>query len=397
MLRGMKMKSKINKKPTAAKNSRITVCLVGPTPPPYGGIPTYVQTLLDASIPEVEYLIVDTKLPDWVAPANREGKTEYGSFFENGLFTGLKKVLFSIFHYFVFIRALLISKPQIVQVFTCSYWGYWRNLLYVMIAKLFGKRTIFHLLNAIDEFYNNSGKLGKGLLKFSFQVADGYLLQSPGLKKWLDQFTKRQTYGLWNCIDLALIPNRPTSGKEGENHFLTGITVGKLGKNKGTYDILEAIKKMVDSGTQIKWIFVGAGNIEEFNLLATEKGILENVKFTGPVSDSEKWKLLFGADFFCLPSYAEGQPISIIEAMSIGLPVISTPVGSIPEMITDLTNGILIPAGDVEKLVDAVKKMSDKDFRRSISKNAREIARTRYDQSQLFSSLVKIYTSLVIP
>jgi hypothetical protein len=152
MLPGMKMKSEKNNKSTAAKKSRMTVCLVGPTPPPYGGIPTYVQTLLDANIPEVEYLIVDTKLPQWVAPANREGKTEYGSFFENGFFTGIKKVVFSISHYFVFIRVLMVTKPQIVQIFTCSYWGYWRNFLYVLIAKLFGKKTIFHLLNAILNF-----------------------------------------------------------------------------------------------------------------------------------------------------------------------------------------------------------------------------------------------------
>jgi glycosyltransferase involved in cell wall biosynthesis len=137
-----------------------------------------------------------------------------------------------------------------------------------------------------------------------------------------------------------------------------------------------------------------AGNIEEFEVLAKEKGVVENIKFTGPVSDLEKWKYLFESDFYCLPSYAEGQPISIIEAMSIGLPVISTTVGSIPEMITDSTNGILIPAGDMVKLVEAIKKMSNKAFRLSIGEKAREIAMTRYDQSQFFASLVKIYTSL---
>lgn len=371
----------------------IKVCLVGPTPPPFGGIATYVANLLDSDIPGIEFLLFDTKLPEWVVPSSREGKSTYFSIFESGIWSGIKKIAYGLSSYFVFITTLVKNKPQIIQVFTCSYWGYWRNTVYILIAKCFGKKTIFHLLNAIDEFYKNSSSFGKKIIKISLKCADIYLLQSPGLKIWLSRYTNHETFGFWNSIEINKIPPNKFIKK---SSTVTGITVGKLGRNKGTYEIIDAIEKLIHNNVNLQWIFVGDGNLQEFIQIANKKRINRNITFTGPVIDCDKWRYLYKSDFFCLPSYAEGQPISIIEAMAIGLPVISSTVGSIPEMITNGENGLLINPGNVNELIEAIQVMLlDKDKRLQMGAKAKEIALERYSHENLCNNLHFVYKRLL--
>ena len=379
------------------RNSRIRVLLVGPVPPPYGGIPTYVKQLYEARIKGVDFSLFNTALPDWVAPLTREGKRHYQFMSENGFFTGLKILLYVLGSYPVFLLKIFMIRPQIVQVFTCSFWGYWRNWVYLLLAKLCQRKTIFHLLNAIDIFYSEVGKIQKKWLERSLNSADTYLLQSPGLQRWVEKFSRRKVLGIWNGIDFDSIPIKGELPK-----FIAGlkmpigITVGSLGKNKGTYDILENLERMHSAGVKIGWIFVGGGNLREFRDLAESKGLSNCVLFTGAIDEPLKWQYLHHADFFCLPSYAEGQPISILEAMAVGLPVISTDIGSIPEILNDGISARVIRTGDKRALEQAIRQIAlDPDLRRRIAKEAFSVVKNRHDSKSLFPKLGKIYRALV--
>jgi glycosyltransferase involved in cell wall biosynthesis len=375
----------------------VKVLLVGPLPPPFGGIPRYVQDLYKANIDGVTFAIFNTAFPSWIAPYNREGKMSYASIVESGVWGVLKKLCYVLASYSILIGRLLSENPDIVQVFTCSYWGYWRNWLYVLTAKFCGKKTIFHLLNAIDLFYEQAGKLGKFWIRKSLNTADIYLLQSPGLKRWVDTYCQKQSYGLWNGIDFGEIPTgNPAPTDQCDPVKPEGVTLGGLGKNKGTYDIIDVLGELRTEGIKVNWIFVGNGNIEAFRTLAADQGVSDAILFTGMVSEAKKWACLRSAEFYCLPSYAEGQPMSIIEAMAVGLPVIATSVGSIPEMIEHETSGLLIQPGDRQSLALAIKKMvSDLKMREKMGKNAQSIARERHNITDLFCGLKRIYLEMV--
>jgi UDP-glucose 4-epimerase len=378
-------------------NKRNTkIILVGPLPPPYGGIPSYVQDLKNAQIKDIQFMTFNTAFPEWVAPFNREGEMSYTSIFESGLWGAVKKMLYVLLSYPALLMEIIRKRPDIVQVFTCSYWGYWRNWLYVLISKLCGRKTIFHLLNAIDVFYDSVSRFGKWWIGKSLNSADVYLLQSPGLKAWVDQYSHKESYGLWNGIDFGACPSAIYGDDHSTNNKAPmGITVGGLGKNKGTQDILDALHDLQLEGVKLRWIFVGGGDVEKFRAMAETRGIAESVFFTGRVGESPKMQYLQGSSFYCLPSYAEGQPISIIEAMANGLPVISTNVGSIPEMIENNISGFLIQPGDLDGLKTAIRDLaSNEELRRRMGKQARITAFRRHQNAKLHSSLKEIYQKL---
>ena len=135
--------------------------MVGPIPPPYGGIATYVKDLSEAEIDEIEFRVLNLTFPAWVAPHNRYGSLYLKSLAKNGLFVTFKIVLYVLWTYPYFIYRILRDHVDIVQVFPSSHWSYWRNWLYIVIAKVMRRDTVFHLLNAIDIFYHRVGGFQK--------------------------------------------------------------------------------------------------------------------------------------------------------------------------------------------------------------------------------------------
>jgi glycosyltransferase involved in cell wall biosynthesis len=381
-----------------SQKNNIKILLVGPIPPPFGGIPAYVKSLNNAKLEGIEFSLFNTASPSWVEPFDREGKRNYGSIFEIGILASIKKILYVLYSFISFIWSLILIRPSIVHVFTCSYWGYWRNWLYILLAKLFQRKTIFHLLGAIDLFYNEVGSFQKYFLRKSLNSADCYLLQSPVLEDWAKQYSHKEVIGIWNGIDFAKIPSKSTNPPEliAGLDYPIGLTIGNLSVNKGSPEIIGALKLLKDENIKISWIFVGRGDIQQFKKLADQNGLAENVYFTGEVSELEKWQFLHHASFFCLPSYAEGQPISIIEAMACGLPVISTKIGSIPEMISEGYNGKLINPGDTKALKDAILFLvKNPELGEVMGKASRELCQERHNIADLRAGLSKIYLGLM--
>ena len=131
----------------------------------------------------------------------------------------------------------------------------------------------------------------------------------------------------------------------------TLLFLGLLGKNKGIYDLLECIRDhKVEFQGKLKLYIGGNGEIEHVKQLIKEYGIADIVIFEGWVSGDKKIELLNKSDAYILPSYKEGLPISILEAMSYGMPIISTPVGGIPEIVSNGENGYLVEPGNKEDI-----------------------------------------------
>ena len=110
------------------KKKDVKILLVGPVPPPFGGIPTYVKGLCDAKLDGIEFLLFNTAVPPWVEPFDREGKRNYGSIFEIGILASLKKILYVLYSFISFTWSLILIRPSIVHVFTCSYFSKFRIL-----------------------------------------------------------------------------------------------------------------------------------------------------------------------------------------------------------------------------------------------------------------------------
>ena len=137
------------------------------------------------------------------------------------------------------------------------------------------------------------------------------------------------------------------------------VYFGRMTRGKGVDLLIEAFGHLVKDFPYARLFLIGSG--ERLSLLQTrvnELHLSERVQFTGWLQNDELFSRLIAADLFCLPSFSEGLPSSILEAMSIGLPILATHVGGIPEIIEDNVSGMLIPPGDPEALTRALLELA---------------------------------------
>ena len=181
-----------------------------------------------------------------------------------------------------------------------------------------------------------------------------------------------------------------------EDTILIAI-VGRLVPIKGHKYFLETAKMIRTQNPeprQIKFVIVGDGELrEELEAYAEELGIINNVIFTGFRKDLPE--LYSAIDILVLTSVNEGTPVSIIEAMASGKPVVSTNVGGVPSLVKDGITGFLVRYGDVKALSEAVLKLvEDPELRQNMGSKGQRIVFPLYDVSELVKRIDHLYTSL---
>ena len=175
----------------------------------------------------------------------------------------------------------------------------------------------------------------------------------------------------------------------------TVLFLGELGKRKGCYDIPTVIAQVRKSIPDVKFILAGAGSEVDENAikkLIDEKGVSDNVEFPGWVRGDTKDKLLRKADVFFLPSYNEGMPMAVLDAMGYGLPVVSTNVGGIPKIVHDGENGVCCEAGDVDRISRAITElMLNEELRENAGRDSMKIVKAKYSLEAHIEMLERVY------
>jgi len=148
----------------------------------------------------------------------------------------------------------------------------------------------------------------------------------------------------------------------------------RLSPEKGHSVILHALKRLLDDGYGLELELAGDGPCREGLIaLSQELGIADRVRFLGSLSEDDVARKLQNADLFVLPSFVEGVPVSAMEAMAVGVPVIATNIAGTSELVEDGKTGLLIRPSDFQVLANAVVKMiDDYDFRLRAAELARK-------------------------
>ena len=185
-----------------------------------------------------------------------------------------------------------------------------------------------------------------------------------------------------------------------EDELVTIVLVGHLSKVKGQECLIEATKKLIDQSCKIKILFAGKDNSEDLKnenrLKKITKGLgLENeIVFLGKVSNVSE--VLESSDIFVLPSYKEGMPLVILEAMAAGLPVIASTADGNKDAVVDNETGFLIEAGDVDGLVKKLKLLIDnRNLRVSMGEAGRKRVSENFTPEVYESKLINIINKLV--
>lgn len=181
------------------------------------------------------------------------------------------------------------------------------------------------------------------------------------------------------------------------NDVPTVMTVGQFIERKGCWTVLECLRQLRDDGENLRFLWLGTSGLDaETHEKIKGYGLGDTFRFLsaeeiGPTR-ADLLGLLATADIFVLASFIEGLPISLVEAMALGLPCVASNVGAIPEAIEDGASGILVPAGDVAKLTDAIRTLAaDAGLRERLGAAARSVAHERFDQRRTAERTVEIY------
>lgn len=174
-----------------------------------------------------------------------------------------------------------------------------------------------------------------------------------------------------------------------EEHEITFIHVGRLTQVKNQTLLLKAFADLYEKGIAAKLVILGSGDMEPIlKKQAEELGIIDSVSFEGYKPNVEEY--LATADVFVLPSNYEGLPLSVLEAMAAGLPVVATNVGGVADIVTD--NGLLVPADDQQALSAAMVRMAlDQKFRNVCGQRSL-VKSKQYDTQHIAEQYGVLYT-----
>jgi len=175
------------------------------------------------------------------------------------------------------------------------------------------------------------------------------------------------------------------------------LCVGRLTKSKGQLLLIDAVERLAQQGRSIRLCLVGTGPDEAaLRAHAARSAIPERIVFEGAVNQDCIRNIYAAADVLCLPSFAEGLPVVLMEAMAMEIPCVSTYVAGIPELIRDVVDGLLAPASDLDALTQTLARlMDDAELRKRLGRNGRARIVEHYNLRPNVQRLAAIFTERV--
>lgn len=260
-----------------------------------------------------------------------------------------------------------------------------RKYIFLMEAKLWRKKIITHWHSfSVDASVDGRWRW---IYRYMFTHSDKVLVLSS---YWKEVLAERFALGdklvvLYNpCIQVT-----GTKIYEKKKYILYA---GTLDSRKGYRDLIEAFTRVSSSFPEWKLVFAGNGEIENARVLAKSRNVEEKVLFLGWVNGEEKERAFKEASLFCLPSYAEGFPMAVLDAWAYGLPVVTTPVGGITDVAKEGENVLLFSPGDIETLANQLKKaMADEALRGKLVERSNKLVDGIFNVNVINEKLERLY------
>ncbi len=286
----------------------------------------------------------------------------------------------------------LVKKNDILHVHMSADNSFYRKAVFIRKAHKEGKKIIIHMHGStFDLFYKERcNDAQKQQVREIFAMADKVIALSEDWKEFLAEYIcdAQKIVVIYNAVK---IPDAYPKDYANRKMLFLGI----LGQRKGTYDLIEVLPEVLSKYPDSHIYFGGDGEREQAEQLCMEKGIADRVTFLGWVRGAEKEKLLKECSIYVLPTYHEGMPMSILEAMSYGMAVVSTYVGGIPHIITDGENGLLYEAGNTEQLTESLSAVLEySGMREELGVRAREKIQNDFNTEVLIEKVMELYRAL---
>ena len=299
----------------------------------------------------------------------------------------LTKLFKGICGYFHFVKVLLVDRPDIVHMHSSFGPSFYRSLPFIYMSSWAKKPMINHIHGSeFDKLYTNASARKKKLVRKAWGKCNRFIVLS---ESWKERFSEVIPNEKMTVIENYSIVKDGINRSQCHNQVLF---LGAINQMKGCYDMVDVTKRVAEVVPDIKMVVAGAGEIEQVKSKAIAEGVAEHFAFPGWVRGEQKEKLLKESDVFFLPSYTEGMPMSVLDAMGYGLPIVASNVGGIPRLVHEGENGFMREPGDTAGFAEAIIQIMTSDAMRiNMGKQSMEIVKERYSLEKHIELLENVY------
>ena len=359
-----------------------SILIIGPFPEPIHGMSLANEKLFtNLQNDKVAVSRFDTKLSKVIKKKSTQGKMSFTSF------------IASIIQAIKLLLLILLKRPCVLYITPPqSSLGFLRFLPVYILGKVISKKVLVHIHGSkLASNINSSSFIIRKLFKLAVCFIDKFIFLGDSISRKHQQVIGMDKHSIVangvEIPDMKYLAEKFAA--EGETNILF---LSNLMKDKGIIDFLDSLK----DERMNSFIFHIAGAIEpdlEGEIDIRLKKLGSHVIYYGLVSGKEKHDLLLNADIFVLPTYDEGQPLSILEAYSYGCAVVTTCVGGIPDIFTDRVNGVYCEVASPESIVNSILSLKDFHIRKEIAVNNYQLCTKNYSDDSFISNLKLLFIS----
>lgn len=305
------------------------------------------------------------------------------------------KLFFSLRRLLLFLVTIIRARPAAVALHSSHGTSFYRKFCYLLAAHALHIPVILHIHpDYFYEFYRTGSRIRKAFVMYAARCSKKIVFLSAEQR---DQFSgilppeklavvsnpvDRQQYKLWR---------RSWRREPRQVLYLGWIT-----REKGVYDLLEAIPAIRQEFPDVSVLFAGPKEVDKLRRLVEERGLSGSARALGWVEGLERLRLLRTSRLLVLPSYTEGVPNVLLEAMASRLAIVTTPVGGIPSILTDGLDCLMVQPGDVKGISAAICRLlrDDEECERLAAQGLSEVT-GKYDVEVIAGKLRQIYRQVV--
>ena len=375
-----------------------------PNPPPLAGPEIIAKEILDTDVIKNDQNIV------FLNANIRSNNSDKGKFDLRGVSKFLN-------NYFLFL-VKLITVQKVFLYLSASRMGFLKDSVFILTCRLLGRKCYAQYHGGIfHEFYKNQNSVYQRWIRIALTQLEALFVLGESLKGMFDGIYVNNIQVLHNGINTKKYSAQHLSDKK--ESVITILFIGHLWYPKGFYDLIIAYKEL-HTRYQSKIQLLFAGEIPGHQTTALEflpdkwrehflrdgesieeeigRFIRDSKKYNathlGFITGEEKINIFRQSSIFVLPSYTEGFSMACLEAMAMGLPVIITPVGAMPEIVKHKINGLITPIGDTEQLTLSIDQLiSNNTLRSTISGYNPKYIRDNFDINVITERLMNILSN----
>lgn len=291
--------------------------------------------------------------------------------------------------------AIVSGRAKCLHVHVARRRSFWRKSLFVFLGRILRCPIVLHLHSGgFEAFYDHEcGPLGRWVVRRTLSVSSVIVVLT---QRWSGRVSELSGGRRVEVIPNFVVYAGPWKGSGVPGSGARYIAfLGKVGREKGVFDLLDSFALLSARFPDVRLKIAGAGDLDGVEARVHALGLDGSVDILGWVTGEDREALIRGAKAYALPSYYEGMPMGILEAMSRGVPVVATSVGAVPEMVADGVEGFVVEPGDVRALADRLERLvSGVELRRRMGEAGRRRVLKQFTTEVVGKQIDALYEGL---